>query len=174
MGDVLSRRPLYLEGETFSTGREPIMTDHGLARPPVARGARRLLYVALGMFFVGLAVLGVVLPVLPTTPFLLLASYFFVRSSPRLHGWLLRSRLFGGFLHDWQRHRAVRPRVKVVAVAVLVAAVSASALLADLSLPLLIGLFALGSLGLVVVLRLPVLREDPLPAPAAQEEQIPA
>src|SRR5262245_37096137 len=145
--------------------------DHGLARPPVVHGVRRMLYVALGLCFVGLAVLGVVLPVLPTTPFLLLASYFFVRSSVRLHGWLLRSRIFGGLLRDWQRHRAVRLRVKVVAVLVLVAAVAASALFANLSLPVLLGLLALGSVGLVVVLRLPVLRE---PVPATQEEQVPA
>jgi uncharacterized membrane protein YbaN (DUF454 family) len=145
--------------------------DHGLARPPAVGGIRRMLYVALGLFFVGLAVLGVVLPVLPTTPFVLLASYFFVRSSPRLHGWLLRSRVFGGLLRDWQRHRAVRPRVKVVAVLVLVAAVAASALFANLPLPALLGLLALGAVGLVVVLRLPVLRE---PATAAQEEQVAA
>ncbi len=136
------------------------MSDHGLARPNAVRGLRRLVYVALGLLFVGLAVLGVLLPVLPTTPFLLLASYFFVRSSTRLNAWLLRSRVFGRLLRDWQRHRGVCPRVKLTAVVVLVVAVACSALLADLSLPLLIALLGLGLVGLVVVLRLPVVRDD--------------
>jgi uncharacterized membrane protein YbaN (DUF454 family) len=158
------------------------MSDHGLARPNAVRGLRRLGYVALGLFFVGLAVLGVLLPVLPTTPFLLLASYFFVRSSPRLNGWLLRSRVFGGLLRDWQRHRGVRPRVKITAVTVLVAAVASSALLADLSPLLLIVLLCLGLVGLVVVLRLPVVRdrpparseEGPASLPRPEEERAPA
>lgn len=74
------------------------MQDDGLARPRPVTGLRRALYVALGLFFVVLGLVGVVTPGLPTTPFLLLAAFFFVRSSPRLHAWLLRSRLFGGLI----------------------------------------------------------------------------
>jgi uncharacterized membrane protein YbaN (DUF454 family) len=142
--------------------------DHGLARPRPVTGPRRALYVLAGLFFVGLAVLGAVLPMLPTTPFLLLASYFFVRSSARLNNWLLRSRLFGGLIRDWQRHRGVRPRVKVVALVVLVLAVLTSAFLGGLPWYLVLLLVALGGVGAAVVLRLPVVR-DPLPhAPAAE------
>src|SRR3954469_324642 len=83
--------------------------------PPSANGFRRVVYVSLGLFFVALAVVGVVTPLLPTTPFLLLAAFFFARSSSRLHAGLLRSRVFGGLIRDWQVHRGVRPRVKVVA-----------------------------------------------------------
>lgn len=133
--------------------------DHGLARPHAARGLRRALYVALGLFFVGLAILGVMLPVLPTTPFLLLASYFFVRSSDRLHNWLLRSRLFGQLLRDWQKHRGVRPRVKLVALVLLIVAVAASAVFGRLPWYLVVLLIGLGSVGAFVVLRLPVIRE---------------
>src|SRR4051794_29896613 len=93
--------------------------DDGLSRPRPVTGIWRLLYVGAGLFFVLLAVVGVVTPLLPTTPFLLLAAYFFARSSARLHNWLLRSRLFGGLIRDWQRHRGVRPRVKVVALTLL-------------------------------------------------------
>jgi uncharacterized membrane protein YbaN (DUF454 family) len=152
---------------------ESAFANPGLARPAPVRGMRRVLYVALGLFFVGLAVLGVLLPVLPTTPFVLLASYFFVRSSPQLHTWLLRSRVFGGFLRDWQRHRAVRPRVKVTAVVVMLLAVTASLTLADLSQGLILLLLVLTAIGLTVVLRLPVLREAPLPA-VPQEESLSA
>jgi uncharacterized membrane protein YbaN (DUF454 family) len=133
--------------------------DHNPSPPP-ARGIRRWVYVVLGLFFVGLAVLGGLLPVLPTTPFLLLASFFFLRSSPALNAWLLRSRLFGPLLRDWQRHRGVRPHVKIGAVAVLVPVIGASALFGNLPPYLLVLLLVLGLIGLIVVLRLPVIRAE--------------
>lgn len=87
----------------------------GPGRRPV-QGPKKWLYSALGGVFVALAALGVALPGIPTTPFLLVASYFFVRSSPRMHRKLLESRTFGPILRDWERHRALRPRVKRFAI----------------------------------------------------------
>ncbi|MCI0639015.1 MAG: YbaN family protein [Gemmataceae bacterium] len=133
----------------------PPELEHTL--PAVAHGPRRWLYVGLGCFFVGLGGVGVFLPILPTTPFLLLASFFFFRSSPRLNRWLLRSRLFGPFLRDWQRHRAVSRRVKFTALTMIVLAVAGSAYFGDLSLPWILVLCALALIGIIVVLRLPVL-----------------
>lgn len=124
------------------------------------RGVRRLVYVAIGGFFVGLAVLGAILPVLPCTPFLLLASYFFVRSSPALHERLLQSRLFGQMLRDWHKHRAVRPRVKFTALSIMPVAVISSAYFGDLSWPLVGLLCVLAFIGMFVVARLPVVDED--------------
>jgi uncharacterized membrane protein YbaN (DUF454 family) len=129
--------------------------------PPIFHGPRAVVSVALGCAFVGLGALGAVLPVLPTTPFLLVASCFFVRSSPRLNDWLLRSPLFGPFLRDWHRHRGVRPRVKVVAVAALLLAVTVSLAWGDLSWPVLVLLLVVAAIGLAVVLRLPVIRDTP-------------
>jgi uncharacterized membrane protein YbaN (DUF454 family) len=126
-------------------------------------------YVGLGLFFVGLGAAGTFLPVLPTTPFLLLASFFFIRSSPRLNDWLLRTRLFGPVLRDWQRHRAVRPRVKVTAVSVLVLFAGGSAAFGSLSPPLLVVLVVLALIGLVVVLRLPVVKDGPPDDPSPGE-----
>lgn len=85
---------------------------------PVARvaGLRRWLFVGLGGIFVALGLVGVVLPGIPTTPFLLVASYFFVRSSPALHQRLLRSKLFGPTLRDWQRHRGVKRKTKWISI----------------------------------------------------------
>ncbi len=79
-------------------------------------GLRRGLFVALGCICVALGFVGVALPGIPTTPFLLLASYFFVRSSPELHQRLLRSKLFGPTLRDWQRHRGVKRRTKWISI----------------------------------------------------------
>lgn len=96
------------------------VSEHALQHDaPVAQvaGLRRWLFVALGGVFVALGLVGAVLPGIPTTPFLLLASYFFVRSSPALHQRLLRSKLFGPTLRDWQRHRGVKRRTKWVSIA---------------------------------------------------------
>src|SRR5204863_6987257 len=94
--------------------------------PPLATGPRRLLYVTAGLFCVGMAYLGAVLPGLPTTPWVLLASYCFSKSSPRLERWLKRSPLFGKLLRDWDEHRGIRKPVKVVAVCLVVTVVTLS------------------------------------------------
>ena len=121
------------------------------------------MFLVLGWLFVGLAVAGLVLPVLPTTPFLLLASSCFLRSSPRWQRWLMNSRWFGPMLRDWDEHRAVRRPVKVLAV-VVVSAVLVVALFRDFHWALRAAVIVLGLVGLVVVWRLPVV---PAPAPPA-------
>ncbi len=122
---------------------------------PLTHGPRRWLNIVLGLLFVGLAALGVVLPLLPTTPFLILASACFVRSSPRLNAWLLRTRLFGPLLRDWQQHRCVSRRVKHLAVALILLFVALSAWLGDFSWPWMVALIVLALIGLAVVMRLP-------------------
>lgn len=65
---------------------------------------------------VGLAVVGALLPLLPTTPFLLLATSCFLRSNPRCNDLLFRSPVFGPLLQDWHQHRVVRPKAKAAAI----------------------------------------------------------
>lgn len=79
----------------------------------------RALLIVMGWVAVVLATLGIVLPVLPTTPFLLLAAWCFARSSPRFHHWLLYRSCFGGYLRHWQQHRALPPGAKWKAVALI-------------------------------------------------------
>lgn len=83
--------------------------------PPLPALARYAL-LALGGAATGLAALGVFLPVLPTTPFLLLAVWAFARASPRLHAWLYEHPRFGPFLRDWRDEGAIPRRAKVAAV----------------------------------------------------------
>jgi uncharacterized protein len=77
----------------------------------------RSVYFVLGFLFVALGFTGAFLPVLPTTPFLILATACFARSSPRLENWLLSHPRFGPSLRAWQEHGAIPLRAKRLAVA---------------------------------------------------------
>ena len=91
-----------------------ITSDNPVVRRPlphVVSGPMRILFVSAGLVFVGIAYVGIVMPGLPATPWLLLASYCFARSSPRLQRWLFRSPVLGTILHDRHHLRGMRPRV---------------------------------------------------------------
>ena len=81
--------------------------------------AKKALLVAAGSVSLALAVLGIFLPLLPTTPFLLLASACYVRSSERLHGWLMGNRLLGGYIRNFQERRGIPLRAKLMTVGLL-------------------------------------------------------
>lgn len=74
----------------------------------------RFCLITLGLICVGLGILGVFLPILPTTPFMLLALGLFARSSDRLHKWLLNHRVFGKTLRDYKKNKAISKRAKIV------------------------------------------------------------
>ncbi|MGB7061189.1 MAG: YbaN family protein [Candidatus Zixiibacteriota bacterium] len=75
--------------------------------------------IAAGSLFVGLAVLGIFLPLLPTTPFLLLAAACYVRSSKRFYNWLLNNRWFGNYVKNYREKKGVPLRVKLLSVSLL-------------------------------------------------------
>ena len=81
----------------------------------------RALWLVVAVTCLALGAVGVVVPVLPTTPFLLLAAYGAARSSTRLHSWLVGHRLFGPLITDWQENRTVSRRAKVTATATMAA-----------------------------------------------------
>ena len=84
-----------------------------------ARGGLRLALIGCGCANVALGVIGMFLPVMPSTVFFLIALWAFSRSSERLHTWLFSHRLFGRALRDWHRDRVIPPRVKLMAVGVM-------------------------------------------------------
>ena len=92
----------------------------------------RLAWLLVGCLAVALAAIGVVLPLLPTTPFVLVAAFAFMRSSRRLHTWLIEHRVFGPLIADWRRYGAIRRPTKVIGIASM-AAVFALSLLLDVS-----------------------------------------
>jgi len=87
----------------------------------------RALYVAGGTICVAAGLLGVFVPLLPTTPFLLLAAFLYARGSTRLHRWLLENRWFGGFLRQYIERRALSRQHKVVTLLALWIALGLSA-----------------------------------------------
>ncbi len=72
--------------------------------------------IILGFVCLGLAVLGVILPVMPTTCFVLMAAACFAKSSPRFYNWLLASRIFGPMINQWQTSRSMPKRAKIMAI----------------------------------------------------------
>ena len=87
---------------------------------------KRIALIFVGWTCVVLGLIGIVLPVLPTTPFLLLAATCFAKSSKRFHHWLLNSPLFGPIIRDWQEKRYIKKKVKVWALFVIVVTFSIS------------------------------------------------
>ncbi|MDG1417545.1 MAG: YbaN family protein [Maricaulis sp.] len=81
---------------------------------------KRIIWLTFGMLALGLAILGAILPLLPTTPFLLLATYAFARSSKRLHTWLTEHRIFGGLIRNWQKNGSIDRKTKLISVSTMV------------------------------------------------------
>ena len=70
--------------------------------------------------------IGAALPLIPTTPFILLAAYAFAQSSERWHNWLINHKVFGPLIADWQEHGAISRRSKILAIISMVAVLSLS------------------------------------------------
>jgi uncharacterized membrane protein YbaN (DUF454 family) len=84
------------------------------------------LLIALGWAFVGLGAIGVVLPVLPTTPFLIVALALFSKSSPRFHRMLLENRWVGPTLRQWEESKTLPRKTKLRAILLIVVVFSVS------------------------------------------------
>jgi hypothetical protein len=117
-------------------------------------GVARLWFLGAGHLSVGLAVLGVFLPLLPTTPFLLLAAACYARGSVRFYNWLLNSGTFGPMIRNWREHRAVALKHKLLAIGMITLSIGTTVFF----MPHVAGKLALSGLGLgwiAVLLRLP-------------------
>ena len=151
-----------LDDPSTSTSRLPAEQESSaplsppITHPPqLVRGVRRVCYLLGAGVCFSLGVLGALLPGLPATPFLLLTSFFLLRTSPRWNATLLRSRIFGPILRDWQENGGLRPHVKLKAVVFVIAAVGLTLAFSSLSLwpKLIVGLSA--GIGIGVIAKLP-------------------
>ena len=74
---------------------------------------KKTIFLLLGFLFVGLGLIGIFLPILPTTPFLLLASFFFARSSPRFDRWLQNTPWLGDYVRHYKQKSGVSLKTKI-------------------------------------------------------------
>jgi uncharacterized membrane protein YbaN (DUF454 family) len=84
----------------------------------------RLFWLFAGFVSLGLGIAGIPLPLLPTTPFLLLAAFCFSKSSKRLHDWLINHKTFGPPIRDWNAHGVIPMKAKVTATFMMAAALA--------------------------------------------------
>ena len=122
---------------------------------PAGNSLKKQLYKPLGFLFLGLGLLGIPLPLLPTTPFLLLSAWFFARSSERWHRWLLEHEFIGPTLRNWEENRCINLRVKVVAITTMTCVGGASILFAMEATWLRLLTGTLMAIGGITVLSLP-------------------
>jgi len=107
---------------------------------------KRLLFVILGTLFLGVGIVGIFIPLLPTTPFLLLATSFYARGSEKFYNWLLNSRILGAYIRHYIDGKGMPLRVKLFTIALLWTAISFSAAFAvdELVVRLILVLVAIG------------------------------
>ena len=88
------------------------------------RQPAKAFFIAAGCVSLALATLGIFLPVLPTTPLILLAAFFFSKGSDRLHRWLLARPAVGKLIRNWEQYGLIRTRAKITATVMIVALIS--------------------------------------------------
>ncbi|MBR2981356.1 MAG: YbaN family protein [Odoribacter sp.] len=79
----------------------------------------RIVYATIGTISLILGVMGIFLPVLPTTPFLLLTAALYFKASPKLYNWLMNHKCFGPYIRNFREHKAIPLRAKIVSVTML-------------------------------------------------------
>ena len=92
---------------------------------------KKIVFVALGFVLVGIGAVGIVMPLLPTTPFLVLAAILFSKSSERFHKWLLRNRVFGPYIRHYELGTGIPKSLKIRTIALLWPSLAITAFLVD-------------------------------------------
>ena len=102
----------------------------------------KILWISLGSFFVALAAIGVALPGIPTTPFLILAAACYIRSSQKLYDWLISNKTFGPYLKDYREGKGIPKKAKALAISMIVLFVGSSVIfgIESLNLKIIVGL----------------------------------
>jgi uncharacterized membrane protein YbaN (DUF454 family) len=80
---------------------------------------KKYILIIIGLIALSLGFIGIIIPILPTTPFMLLAAYCFVRSSKRLYNWLINHKIFGVYIYNYLENRAIKKSAKISAMVLL-------------------------------------------------------
>ena len=83
------------------------------------KSTQNLIFITLGFLFVVTGIIGIFLPLLPTTPFILLAAYFFSKGSKKCHDWLISNRILGEIILSWEKDRSISLRTKITGVSMI-------------------------------------------------------
>jgi len=124
----------------------------------------RSVFLALGIFFLGLAFVGIVMPLIPTVGPVLLAAYFFSKSSERFDQWLVENRLFGGIVRDWRAGLGFTIRAKSIAIGAIILTFTISIVFVVDQTIIRVALFALAAVLVVYIAQLPTKRLVPATA----------
>lgn len=89
---------------------------------------KKIIFRILGFTSLILGIIGIIVPILPTTPFLLLSSYFFLKSSERLYNWLINNKILGQYIKDFQIEKSIPLKVKISSISLLWITISTSAI----------------------------------------------
>lgn len=115
--------------------------------------AARLTWLVVGLVALALGAIGIAVPLLPTTPLILLAAFCFARSSNRLHEWLVTHDIFGPLIENWRRYGAISRRAKIISVVSMAAVLAISLALAVPTAVIIVQLVVLGAAALFILTR---------------------
>jgi uncharacterized membrane protein YbaN (DUF454 family) len=121
----------------------------------------RSVFLVLGIFFLGLAFIGIVVPLIPTVGPVLLAAYFFSKSSERFDQWLIQNRLFGGIVRDWRAGLGFTIRAKSIAIGAIIVTFTISIVFVVDQSIIRVALFALAAALVIYIAQLPTKRLVP-------------
>ncbi len=111
----------------------------------------KVLLVIAGLLLLAFGFVGILLPGLPTTPFLLVSAACFVRSSDRLYSWLIRNRLFGPYIRRYRETKAMSLQSKIAAMGIMWTMITVSCVFLVHSKPIIFGVLLLGVIGSIVL-----------------------
>ena len=118
----------------------------------------RSIFLVLGFFFLGVAFVGVAVPLIPTVGPVLIAAFFFSKSSERFDHWLVNNRLFGGIVRDWRAGLGFTIRAKTTAIVAIIVTFTISVAFVVEPTPIRVGLIALAATLVVYISQLPTKR----------------
>ena len=90
----------------------------------------QILLISAGTFFVGVGLAGIFIPILPTTPFLLISAALYARSSAKFYNWLINNRIFGSYIKNYREGKGIPLKLKIITTALLWITIGCSAIFA--------------------------------------------
>ena len=115
--------------------------------------AARFGWLVVGFVALALGALGIAIPLLPTTPFVLVAAFAFAQSSEKLHQWLVNHNVFGTLIDNWQRHGAISRRAKIASVVSMAAVLAISVVMGAPAAVIVVQVVVLGGAALFILSR---------------------